>query len=97
MRKVFVLNNGGHNYDDAERFGQVVFCSDAVIAKTDTSQMFRELSEAMLDANRDDYILVSSLASFCMIAAGIMAARFGEVHLLIYDKGKYVERDVMFD
>lgn len=97
MRKVYIMNDGGHNYDDAKRFGQLVFCTDKVIKKSDTAQMFRELSVALEDAVADDYILVSSLASLCCVATGIMANRFGEVHLLLYDNGQYVERDLILD
>ena len=97
MRKVFVLNNGGHNYSDAERFGDVVFCTEGSLAKWDISQMYRELEIALLDANADDFILIGSLASLCSVAAAIMASRFGEVHFLIFKDGKYVQRDLMLE
>ncbi len=97
MKRVYVVNNGGHDYTDAERFGAVTFCTDHVIAKHDTAQMFRELNEALQDANHDDYILISSLATLCSIACSILAARFGEVHLLIFRDGKYIERSLMLD
>ena len=95
MPKVYVLNNGGHDYSDAERFGQVVFCSDHVIRKDDTALMYRVLNEALANAEPHDYILVSSLTSLCMIAAAIMAEMFGEIHMLIYSNGRYVSRDVI--
>lgn len=95
MRKVYVVNDGGHDYSDAERFGELVFCTDRVIRKDDTAQMFRELSESLARARQDDYILVSSLTSLCMIAAAIMAEEFGEIHLLIFKDGKYEARDVI--
>lgn len=94
-RKVFIVNNGGHDYSDAERFGEIVFCTQAVIRKDDVAQMFREIDEALSWANRDDYILVSSLTSMCMVAAGIFAERFGELHLLLYKDGQYVARDLI--
>lgn len=94
-RKVFIVNNGGHDYSDAERFGEIVFCTQAVIRKDDVAQMFREIDEALSWANRDDYILVSSLTSMCMVAAGIFAEKFGELHLLLYKDGQYVARDLI--
>lgn len=97
MPKVYIVNNGGHDYEDATRFGELIFCTERVIKRDNTSQMFRELSDAMADAEPKDYILISSLTSLVAIATGIMAARFGEVHFLIYENGHYISRDVIFD
>ena len=96
-RKVFIVSNGGHDYSDAERFGEIVFCTEGVIRKDDVSQMYREINEALSHATADDYILVSSLTSMCMVAAGIFADRFGELHLLLFKDGQYVDRDVIFN
>lgn len=96
-KKVFVLNNGGHDYTDAERFGDIVFCMDSVVNKWDIAQMYRELSDALMDASAGDYILVSSLTSLCCVAVAIMADQFGEVHLLLYKDGQYIERDLILN
>lgn len=97
MAKVFVVTNGGHDYSDAERFGEVIFCTENIIRKDDVSQMYRELSQALFDASAKDYILVSSLTSLCMVATAIMADRFGEVHMLLYKDGQYVARDLILE
>jgi hypothetical protein len=97
MRRVYVLNDGGHDYSDAERFGSIVFCTRGSLARWDISQMFRELKIAMLDASPDDFILVSSLASLVGVASAVMASRFGEVHYLIFKDGQYVQRDLMLE
>lgn len=97
MRKVYVLNDGGHNYTDAERFGNIVFCTRGTLARWDISQMFRELDIALMDAQAEDYILIGSLASLCSVATAIMAARFGEVHFLIFKDGQYLPRDLMLE
>lgn len=94
-KKVFIVNNGGHDYSDAQRYGDIVFCTDTVIRKDDVSQMYRELSFALEEAQADDYLLVSSLTSLCMVAAAILADRFGELHLLLFKDGQYVERDLI--
>lgn len=97
MKKVYVLNDGGHNYTDAERFGKIVFCTRGVLPRWDISQMYRELETALMDANPDDLVLVSSLATLCSVASAILAARFGEVHFLIFKDGQYVQRDLMLE
>lgn len=97
MRRVYVLNDGGHDYSDAEQFGKIVFCTRGSLARWDISQMFRELEVAMLDAEPGDFILVSSLASLVGVAAAMMGSRFGEVHFLIFKDGGYVQRDLMLE
>ncbi len=96
QRKVYIVNNGGHDYSDAEKFGDIVFCTEGALAKDDISQMYREMDSALMDAKATDLILITSLASLCAVAAAIMADRFGEVHFLIYHNGKYQERDLVF-
>jgi len=97
VRKVFVLNNGGKDYSDAERFGDIVFCTQGSLDKWNISQMYRDLEMALMDAQADDLILLDSLASLCSTASAMMAFRFGEVHYLIYKDGKYIQRDLMLE
>lgn len=96
-RKVYVLSNGGHDYTDAERFGEVVICTDGSLDKWDVAQMYRELLMVLKDANADDYILISSLSSLCCVATAIMVETFGRVHFLLYKGGQYIERDLILD
>lgn len=96
-RKVFIVTNGGHDYSDAARFGEITFCCNDLIRKDDTAQMYRELMVAFKDASAQDYLVVSSLTSLCMVAAGIFADRFGEIHLLLFKDGQYVERSIIFE
>ena len=94
-KKIFVVSNGGHDYSDAERFGDIVFCTQEVIRKDDIAQMYRELSDALFDAKPDDLLLVSSLTSLCAVASAILADRFGEVHFLLFKDGQYIQRDLI--
>lgn len=94
-RKVYIVSDGGHDYTAAEKFGEIVFCTDRLIKRGDIAQMYREISDALIDARADDYILVSSLTSMCMIAAAIMADQFGQVHFLIFENGKYEAHDLI--
>lgn len=94
-RKVFIVSDGGHDYSDAKRFGELVFCTDEVIRKDDVAQMYRVLIQVLRDSGPEDFILVSSLTSLCMVASGIMADRWRELHLLIFKDGQYVQRDLI--
>lgn len=96
-RKVFIVSNGGHDYSDAERFGEIIFLTDHVIPKNDVAQMFRELNDGLEMAEAQDLLLISSLTSLCSIASAILANRFGEVHFLIHHNGKYEQRDLILE
>ena len=95
--KVFVVNAGGHNYSDAERFGEIVFCTHGAVDRFDINQMYRECAEAMKDAVEEDYILITSLSSLCSIARAIHAAKFKQLHLLLYRDGQYTAKSLMFN
>lgn len=98
-RKVFIVSNGGHDYSAAEEFGELTFCTENLIRRDDVAQMYREVKAGLEDgdARPEDYILVSSLTSMCMVAAAIMADWYGELHLLVYHNGQYIARDLILD
>lgn len=96
MAKVFIVNDGGHNYAAARHFGELRFCTSGELDRFDTAQMYRQLQAAMLDALPDDYILITSLTSLCSVACALFAARFQQLNLLLYKDGQYVERTIVF-
>lgn len=97
VANVYIVNKGPHDYRDAERFGNLVFCTDGSLDRWDVAQMHRELSESMRDSVEDDYILLTSLTSLCSIACGVFARKHGRLNLLIFRDEKYVERTIVFD
>lgn len=96
-RRVYVVNNGGHDYSGAAGFGELIYCTEGALRKDDTAQMYRELSAYLDDAESNDLLLLTSLTTLCCVASAIMAARFGEVHFLLFKEGQYVERTVVID
>lgn len=97
MLRVYVLNRGPHDYEHAEQFGELVFCTEGLLDRDDTSQMYRELLEAMQDSQQDDYILLTSLTSLCSIACSIFTYKHGRLNLLIYKDGTYIQRTLVFN
>jgi hypothetical protein len=93
--KVFVVNDGGHDFSAAKQYGELVFCTKGTLSKYDVGQMFRELSEAMEGSHIDDYILLTSLTTLCSVASAIFAAKHGRVNFLIFKDDGYVERKVV--
>ena len=97
MPLVYVLNRGAHDYSEAERFGKLIFCTDGVLDKWDTAQMYRELSEAMWDSSPGDFILLTSLTVLCSVACSIFSSKHGRLNLLIFKDGSYIQRSLVFN
>lgn len=97
MTRVYVVNRGGHDYSAAERFGELVYCSDGEMDKWDINQMYRQMSQALEDSVPEDYILLTSLTSLCSVACAVFAARHGRLNLLIFKDGAYVARTLVMD
>ncbi len=97
MSNVYIINDSGHDYSDAERFGRLVYCTQGSLDKQDTTGMYRELSVALDDSTPDDYIVLSGLTSMCSIACSMLALRHGSINLLIFNRGVYVVKHVNFD
>lgn len=97
MPLVYIVNKGPHNYADAERFGQLVYCTDGNVDKFDTAQMYREIVLAMHDSEPEDYILLGSLTSLCCVATAIFAAKHWRLNLLIHRQDGYVERSLFLN
>ena len=97
MAKVYIVNAGAHDYSDAKDFGELIFCTTGSLDKFDTSQMFREVSEAMYDSEPEDYILLTSLTSLCSVASGIFAAKHNRLNLLLFKGDSYIARSIHFN
>lgn len=95
MNKVYILNKGGHDHSDAERFGTLVFITNGIIDKLNVNSMYRECDESFQVASPDDYILISSLSVFCGVACAVFARKFGRLNLLLFKDGRYVERHLL--
>jgi hypothetical protein len=95
VRRVYVLNRGGHDYSAAEVFGEVVYCTEGNLSKWDINQMYRIAEENLLDSEPDDYIVLTSLTSLCSIYSAVFAHKHGRLNLLIFKDGGYVERTVV--
>jgi len=84
MRTVFVTNDGGHNYDAAKSYGELVFMSHSMLDKFQVSKMSRGFLEFLKDSSPNDYILVSgpTIANIC--AASVFISIHGCINLLLW-------------
>ena len=95
MSKVFIINKGAHDYSAADEYGELVFCTEGLVDKFNTSQMVRIFNEAFKDAQAHDYILITSLTTLCSVASAIFARQHGRINFLIFRDGRYIERTVV--
>lgn len=92
MANVYIVNKGGHDYSDAQRFGVVQFLSEGPVSKYAVSKIYREFAMRMRGSGADDYILLTGLTTMACIACSCFSYIHGRLNLLIYKNGKYVER-----
>ena len=97
MPNVYITNKSAHDFSDAERFGTLVYLTAGTIKRYNTNSLYREMIDGLVDAQAGDYLLVSSLNILNVIAAGILARRFGVLNLLLWRSGKYIERTINVD
>ena len=102
--KVYIVNKGGHDHSDAERFGELVYLSIGSINRYATSSIYRKFSLILKDSTKDDYILPTGLSIMTSIACAIFARIHGRLNLLLYRSSRtketkpyYIERVIMID
>lgn len=99
-RRVYIVNKGPHNFELAEAYGELVFCTDGNLDRTDLAQMHRIFSDVFKDSEPTDMLLLTSLSSLCSVACSVFAVLHGELHLLIHKGPReegYFERSIFFD
>jgi len=95
-QRVYIVNRGAHDYSDAEHYGELIYCTEGMLGKYNTSQMAREFEDAFKDSSSEDYILLTSLTTLCSIATAMFAHQHGRLNLLIFKDDRYVVRRVVF-
>ena len=95
MRKVYIVSGSNHDFTRARAYGELVFLSEGPMNRYSVNNMYRIFKSKMSDSAPDDYILVCGLAIMNAVAASIMTAKHGRVNYLLYEKGGYLERNIV--
>ena len=101
--KVFIINKGGHNHEDAERFGDLVFLSEGNINRYAVNSIYRRFVTILENSSPEDYILITGLSVMSSVACAIFSRLHGRLNLLLYKttrgekEGYYVERTIVID
>lgn len=84
MSKVYILNDGGHDYSAAVDFGDLTFLNIPYATMQDIPQAYTFLKDGLKDAMEDDYLLIGGPASMNCIATAILAEWYGKVNFLLF-------------
>lgn len=94
MRKVYVPNNWRHTATDAEKFGQIVYLTEGPVKRTQVRQMMAQVQEGLEGSEPHDLLAIGALSVLSSLAAAAFAAKHGRLNLLLWDAGRYVQRNV---
>lgn len=95
--RVYIPNKSLHNFSDAKRFGELVFCTEGTINREDVNHIARLVSTAMEGVEANDYIMIASLSVINSIMCGIFVGKFGRLNLLLFDDDtqRYISRKIV--
>ena len=96
MPKVFIPNLSGHDVSSAEQFGELVILSRGTQDRLALSHHFRRFSDYLGTSKADDFLMISGPASMVGIVSAIMASKHGKINYLMYSRGEYKERTVVY-
>ena len=98
--KVFIINDGGHDYDQARAFGELVVMTKGRISRFHLTKMARTFQTFLDSSTPDDYILFGGPALMAAVACCVFTAKHGRLNLLIWmpddeTGGTYICRKTM--
>lgn len=89
---VWLVNEGGHNYDSALEFGRILPLTRASVNPFALDRMALVIGQKLVHAKSEDYILVSGLALVNALVLAMWFTKFEKANILQWSthKGKYV-------
>ena len=82
--KVFVIQENGHSFKEAEKYGQIVVLFPGKVNVFATDALLRDVNEKMGDAGEDDFLCLSGNSTAGCMAYAHLMRQFGRVNLLLY-------------
>lgn len=96
-RKVFITNRGGHSYEEAKKFGELVFVTEGTINRFAVTTLYRSFIDAFEGSSPNDYFLITSVNTLNAIGSAVFARKHGRLNLLLYREGEYIVRELDID
>ena len=96
-RKVFIANQGAHDYTDALRYGTLVYVTKGTLGKHALGTMARSWADVIRDSHSEDMIVSSSLTTLCSIGTALFAMKHKRLNLLMFRNGQYILRTLLLE
>jgi hypothetical protein len=101
MTRVFIINDSGHDFSDAARFGTLTVMTTGEIDRFNVMKMKRIFERHLLKSSPDDFILHTGPGVMSAVACACFAGRHQRLNLLLwraeYDgNDRYVHRKLIF-
>ena len=95
MPKVYIVNKGGHDYEAAKKYGELIFLTEGPFSAFAVSSMYRAFSMALRESSAQDYLLLTGPTTMCSVACACFGFLHGQLNLLIFKNNRYKERHLM--
>lgn len=95
MPKVYIVNKSAHNFNATKKFGKAIYLSEGLMDRYATNNIHRQFTAILKQSKPEDYIVLCSLNVMNSIACSIFTKLHGELNLLLYKKGSYIERNLI--
>ena len=92
MKKVFVINKNGHDYNKARAFGKLVYLTEGYLDAYNINKNYRLIKKILQEAQEGDYILVTGLSSLNLITGWILGYSGLNLNILLWKKDHYIVR-----
>jgi hypothetical protein len=84
-RKVWIVNDGGHDFSKAEVYGTLHRITDGQVNPFGTDRLAKRISKAISLAHEDDYVLVSGTPVITGLVLFLWLSYFPRCNLLQFD------------
>ena len=101
LKKVFVVNDSGHDFEQAKVYGELTALSNGLVDRFNVMAMLRAFEPVLENSSPEDYILHTGPGVMSAIACSVFAAKHGRLNLLLWraerdGNDRYVHRKLLF-
>ena len=79
---VYIANHAGSNYDDAKRFGDLVYMSRGSYQQDELDHILEKIKNYIKDSYPTDYLILDGARLLCSYAFSVWQVKHGFVNLL---------------
>jgi hypothetical protein len=99
MNKIYVVNQGAHNYETAKKYGELIPVTEAHFPIFKITLLTETLRQKLKNFDDDDLLLLSGPAWLNIVAATMLLTKFDSVKFLVFDakQQSYIMRHLSKD